>query len=249
MSDIEYPEHTPGKRKEFREGDAHKEMVLQEHLIEELVANQGYRRRVAQQSYDRAAAMDRALVIEFIQSTQAPAWQKLVDHYTASAEATFFTQLEKALKSRGLLDVFRQGIKIVPGIKFSLCYFRPASGLEPKRVEEYEANILSVSDEVEYSLKNSNRIDVVLFLNGLPVATLEAKNIMTGTTFRHAEKQYRKGRSPAGEPLLTFKRGALVHYVMAAQGMQMSKVSSEWLTSTSVAIGDSLFSHAMCSSI
>tara|TARA_R110001606_G_C14861022_1_gene588519 strand:+ start:102 stop:506 length:405 start_codon:yes stop_codon:yes gene_type:complete len=122
MTDFEYPEQTPGKRKEFREGDAHKEMVLQEHLIEELVNNLGYKRRAALESYDRALAMDKALVVEFVQSTQSQAWKKLEDHYTASAETTFFTQLEKALKSRGLLDVLRQGIKIVPGIKFSLCY-------------------------------------------------------------------------------------------------------------------------------
>ena len=110
----------------------------------------------------------------------------------------------------------------MPGIKFELCYFRPASSLEPKRVEEYEANILSVSDEVEYSKKNGNRIDVVLFLNGLPVVTIEAKNIMTGTTFRHAERQYRNDRSPAGEPLLTFKRGALVHFALDQDNASMT---------------------------
>ncbi len=95
--------------------------------------------------------MDKALVLRFVQDTQPEEWEKLVAHYTGFAEDTFFTQLEKALKDRGLLDVLRQGIKIVPGIKFSLCYFRPASGLEPKRVAEYEANILSVMKEVEYS--------------------------------------------------------------------------------------------------
>jgi type I restriction enzyme, R subunit len=66
--------------------------------------------------------------------------------------------------------------------------------------------------EVEYSQKHGNRLDVVLFLNGLPIATMETKNLLTGSTFRHAEKQYRTDRSPAGEPLLTFKRGALVHF-------------------------------------
>ena len=140
----------------------------------------------------------------------------------ASAEDTFFTQLAKALKDRGLLDVLRKGIKIVPGIPFSLCYFRPASGLEPKRVAEYRANILSVMDEVEYSQKNGGRLDVVLFVNGLPVVTLEAKNLLTGSTFRHAEKQYRHDRSPAGEPLLTFKRGALVHFALDEDNVSMT---------------------------
>ncbi len=147
---------------------------------------------------------------------------KLTAHYSASAEETFFTQLAKALKDRGLLDVLRQGIKIVPGIKFALCYFRPASGLEPKRIAEYQANILSVMKEVEYSQKHGNRLDGVLFLNGLPIATLETKNLLTGSTFRHAERQYRKDRSPAGEPLLTFKRGALVHFALDEDNVSMT---------------------------
>ena len=200
----------------------HKEKVLQEHLINQLNAHEGYERRVALESYDRALAMDKELVLRFVKATQAEQWDKLAAQYGASAEDTFFTQLAKALKDRGLLDVLRKGIKIVPGIPFSLCYLRPASGLEPKRVEEYRANILSVMDEVEYSQKNGNRLDVVLFLNGLPVVTIEAKNLLTGSTFRHAEKQYRQDRSPAGEPLLTFKRGALVHFAMDEDNVSMT---------------------------
>ena len=209
----------------------HKEYVLQEYLIECLVARQGYFRRVGSDKskafsgeihFDKALAMDRELVLRFVQNTQADAWEKLAQHYSESAEEVFFKQLDKALKDRGLLDVFRQGIKIVPGIPFSLCYFRPASGLEPKRITEYEANILSVMDEVVYSQKNGNRLDVVIFLNGLPVATMEAKNLLTGTTFRHGEKQYRQDRSPAGEPLLTFKRGALVHFAIDEDNVSMT---------------------------
>ena len=200
----------------------HKEQVLQDHLIDQLVSGEGYERRDATTDYDSAFAMDKELVLRFVQDTQAEDWEKLSAHYTAAAEDTFFTQLAKALKDRGLLDVLRQGIKIVPGIKFSLCYFRPASGLEPKRVAEYQANILSVMKEVEYSQKHGNRLDVVLFLNGLPIATMEAKNLMTGSTFRHAEKQYRKDRSPAGEPLLTFKRGALVHFALDEDNVSMT---------------------------
>lgn len=201
---------------------AHRELVLQEHLIAELVARESYERRDAKVDYDRALAMDRALVLRFVQTTQAEAWEKLTQHYGASAEDMFLKQLEKALKDRGLLDVLRKGIKIVPGIAFSLCYFRPASGLEPKRIAEYRANILSVMDEVEYSQKHGGRLDAVLFVNGLPVVAIEAKNLLTGSTFRHAEKQYRDDRSPAGEPLLTFKRGALVHFALDEDNASMT---------------------------
>ncbi len=206
----------------YAANNLHKENVLQEHLITELVSGAGYERRDPKADYDRALAMDKALVLRFIQNTQPEAWEKLSQHYAASAEGVFFKQLDKALKDRGLLDVLRKGIKIVPGIALSLCYFRPASGLEPKRVVEYQANILSVMDEVEYSQKHGGRLDVVLFVNGLPVATIEAKNLLTGSTFRNAEKQYRDDRSPAGEPLLTFKRGALVHFALDEDNASMT---------------------------
>ena len=202
--------------------DLHKEKVLQEHLIGALVEGEGYERRDPKADYDRALAMDRALVLRFVRSTQPEAWQKLTQHYTASAEDVFLKQLDKALKDRGLLDVLRKGIRIVPGIALSLCHFRPASGLEPRRVAEYQSNILSVMDEVEYSQRHGGRLDVVLFVNGLPVVTIEAKNLPTGSNFRHAERQYRADRSPAGEPLLTFKRGALVHFALDEDNASMT---------------------------
>jgi type I restriction enzyme, R subunit len=200
----------------------HRERVLQDHVIDQLVTGEGYRQCDPGTDYDRALAMDKALVLRFVRDTQPEEWDKLAAHYSASAEDTFFAQLARALKDRGLLDVLRQGIKIVPGIKFALCYFRPASGLEPKRVAEYRANILSVMKEVEYSQKHGDRLDIVLFLNGLPVATIEAKNLLTGSTFRHAEKQYRRDRPPTGEPLLTFKRGALVHFALDEDNVSMT---------------------------
>lgn len=200
----------------------HTEKVLQEHLISELVNGQGYERRDARTDFDKKLAMDPALVLRFVQGTQAQEWRKLVQHYADTAEKTFFARLEKALKDRGLLDVLRKGIRIVPGIRLSLCYFRPASGLEPDRVREYKANILSVMPEVTYSEKHEGRLDVVLFVNGLPVATIEAKNLLTGTTFRNAEKQYRDDRSPIGEPLLTFNRGALVHFALDGDNVSMT---------------------------
>ena len=192
----------------------HRERVFQNHIIEELTAHEGYEQRTSKDHFDRALAMDRELVLRFIQATQPEAWEKLKKLYASSTEDAFFDQLQRALKGRGPLDVLRNGVRFVQGVSFSLCYFRPASALEPKRIEEYEANILSIMDEVEYSQKSDKRIDLVLFVNGLPVVTIEAKNTLTGTSYRDAEHQYRKDRPVAGEPLLTFKRGALVHFAL-----------------------------------
>ncbi|TXL75123.1 type I restriction endonuclease subunit R [Vineibacter terrae] len=201
--------------------NVHLERVLQQHLIAKLVAGQGYDER-APDDYDRKSALDQALMLRFVKATQGDEWAKLEAHYSASAEAEFFKNLEKALKSRSTLDVLRNGIKMIPGIKFALCYFKPASALEPKRIKEYEANILSVIQEVEYSQRHDGRVDVVLCVNGIPVATMELKNLLTGSTFKHAERQYRTDRSPGGEPLLTFKRGALVHFAADEDNVSMT---------------------------
>lgn len=207
--------------KTFAALDLHQEKVVQEHCVSQLVTQQSYIER-SPDDFDRRSALDRDLMLQFVKRTQPDEWQKLEDHYSASASDEFFKQLERNLKSRSTLNVMRQGIKLIPGIKFSLCYFRPASALEPKRVEEYESNILSAMQEVEYSLRSGNRIDTLLFVNGIPVATMEFKNTMTGSTFKNAEKQYRKDRSPAGEPLLTFKRGALVHFALDQDNVSMT---------------------------
>src|SRR5690606_17813156 len=102
----------------------HRERVLQDHLVSQLVKEQEYQKRDAVVYYDRTLAMDKTLTLQFVQGTQPEEWAKLSAHYAGNAEETFFGQLSKALKDRGLLDVLRKGIKIVPGIKLSLCYFR-----------------------------------------------------------------------------------------------------------------------------
>ncbi len=153
-------------------------------------------------------------MLRFLRETQPEEWRKLEKQYAGSAEAEFFKQLDKNLARFGTLHLLRNGIKLVPGIHLRFCFFQPASGLNPDLVRRYEANILSVIRQVRYSPKNENAIDIVLFVNGFPIATLELQNTLTGQNVKDAERQYRRDRSPAGEPLLTFKRGALVHFAL-----------------------------------
>lgn len=207
--------------KGFSEGSVHREEVLEIHLCKALVERQGYRSRRSE-DYDRASALDKTLVVEFVKATQPDEWTKLEGHYGPSAEAEFFKQLEQGLKQRGTLDVLRNGLKLVPNLRFFLAAFKPASGVNPSLVTLFESNILSVINQLRYSAKNENAIDVGLFVNGLPVATLELKNTLTGQNFRHAERQYRHDRAPANEPLLTFKRGALVHFAVDQDNVSMT---------------------------
>lgn len=217
----EQPSTSHPYAKGFSEDTVHREEVLEVHLCKALVEYQGYRPR-RPGDYDRASALDKSLVIEFVKATQPDEWAKLEGHYGPSAEAEFFKQLEQGLKQRGTLDVLRSGLKLVPNLKFFLAAFKPASGVNSALVTLFESNILSVINQLRYSAKNENAIDVGLFVNGLPVATLELKNTLTGQNFRHAERQYRHDRAPANEPLLTFKRGALVHFAVDQDNVSMT---------------------------
>lgn len=202
--------------------DIHQEKVFEAHIVACLTDDQGYIERDCPSDYDVTYALDTELLFRFLKTTQPEAWRVLEDHYSAQAEAEVLKRLEQALKQNPTHIVLREGIKLVPNIRFALCFFKPASNLNPELTRLYEANILSVMRQVTYSAKNKNAIDLVTFVNGIPVATLEVKNLLTGQNFRHAERQYRKDRSPGGEPLLTFKRGAIVHLAVDQDNVSMT---------------------------
>jgi len=105
----EQPSTSHPYAKGFSEDTVHREEVLEVHLCKALVERQGYRPRHPE-DYDRASALDKTLVIEFVKATQPDEWAKLEGHYGPSAEAEFFKQLEQGLKQRGTLDVLRNGL-------------------------------------------------------------------------------------------------------------------------------------------
>lgn len=202
--------------------DIHQEKVFEEHIVASLTSEQGYVERGCPSHYDVAHALDTELLFRFLRETQPEAWQVLEDHYSKQAEAEVLKRLEQALKQNPTHVVLREGIKLVPNIRFALCFFKPASNLNPDLTRLYGANVLSVMRQVTYSTKNRNAIDLVTFVNGIPVTTLEVKNLLTRQNFKHAERQYSKDRSPAGEPLLTFKRGAIVHLAVDQDNVSMT---------------------------
>lgn len=202
--------------------DIHQEKVFEAHVVACLTGDQGYIERDCPSHYDVAHALDTELLFRFLKTTQPEAWQTLEDHYSAQAEAEVLKRLDQALKQNPTHIVLRSGLRLIHNVRFELCFFKPASNLNPDLTRLYEANILSVMRQVTYSARNKNAIDLVTFVNGIPVATLEVKNLLTGQNVKHAEKQYRQDRSPAGEPLLTFKRGAIVHFAVDQDNVSMT---------------------------
>jgi type I restriction enzyme R subunit len=177
--------------------------------------------------YDRPRALFPDDVIAWVQATQPKAWAALVKNHGTGAADSLLTRLRSELDKRGTLDVLRHGIEMM-GLreKLSVAQFRPALALNSEIEACYAANRLRVVRQVRYSVQNENCIDLVLFLNGLPVATVELKTDFTQSV-GDAVDQYRfdrlprpKGQSP--EPLLDFPRGALVHFAVSNTEVQMT---------------------------
>ena len=177
-------------------------------------------------TYDRARALFPTDVIAWVQQTQPDAWKTLAKNHGASAADTLLTRVRAQLDQRGTLDVLRRGVEIL-GLRqpIKLAEFKPALGINPDILARYEANRLRVVRQVRYSLHNENCIDVVLFLNGLPIATVELKTDFTQSV-HDAIDQYRFDRLPhpkgqAAEPLLSFPNGALVHFAVSNAEVHM----------------------------
>lgn len=173
-------------------------------------------------AYDRARALFPADVLAWVQSTQPKAWETLTNNHGAKADETLLARLRDQLDQRGTLDVLRHGIELL-GLKqpLKLAEFKPALPINADILARYAANRLRVIRQVRYSLHNENCIDLVLFLNGIPVATVELKTDFT-QSIGDAIDQYRFDRLPpakgqAAEPLLSFRRGA--HQVVRYNGL------------------------------
>jgi type I restriction enzyme R subunit len=174
------------------------------------VASGGYCKRTPEE-YDRSLCLIPRDVIDFIYATQPKEWEKLKQHYGPEVKDRFLKRLSSEIGQRGVLDVLRKGIKD-SGCKFQLAYFRPSSGLNEALQKLYEANLFSVVRQVHYSEKNDKSIDLVLFLNGLPIFTAELKNPLTGQSIEDAIRQYRFDRDPR-EALFSFRR-CLAHFAV-----------------------------------
>ncbi|MGL1892168.1 MAG: DEAD/DEAH box helicase family protein [Spirochaetaceae bacterium] len=222
--------------------DSAREEVFQNDMISQLVAK-GW--KVGKPSdYNRELALYSSDLLAYVKTTQPLEWDKYCKLYPTHTENKFLekvaTQLDKVdpnssakvMRTYGTLGVLRNELKD-RGCKFTLCQFKPENELNEKLTDMYNSNILRVVPELVYSpwatakeleitgkKAKSWRIDLVLFVNGLPIITMELKSEFK-QNIENAIKQYKKTRfaidpvTKKTEPLLTFKRGALVHFAVS----------------------------------
>lgn len=160
--------------------------------------------------WDQARALFPARVLAFIEATQPKLWAEMAAQHGSKLQTMLLDALVKELDIKGSLHVLRHGFKFY-GKLFRLAYFKPAHALSPDVLALYAQNQLTVTRQVPCHPGDHSTTDMVLAVNGLPVATIELKNPGTHQTWRHAVRQYQTDRDPRA-PLFDFKKRALVHF-------------------------------------
>ena len=145
------------------------------------------------------ASMDKALdldtLVDFVQRTQPKAWERFVRQTGGDPKQRFFRRFEDEVSESGLIHVLRHGFRD-RGIDFRVCYFRPESTLNDELLQKYAANTCQCIRQWHYSAQNGNSVDMMLAVNGIPVAAMELKNQLRGQDIRNGIYQWQNDRAP-----------------------------------------------------
>ncbi|MDF9826368.1 type I restriction enzyme R subunit [Ereboglobus sp. PH5-10] len=195
----------------------HIEARLEDAIVDDLVTHSGYqfidyRNGEAKDRYDKTRALDPVLVLDFIRDTQPKLWKSLEAIHGADTPAVVIDHLVKEIDTQGILKVLRNGFKCY-GKKLRVAVFAPGNRMNPDTLALYARNVLSVTRQLYYGAAHSKSLDLVLFLNGLPIATAELKNPLTGQTVENAKRQYKTDRDHR-ELIFEFKKRTLVHFAV-----------------------------------
>lgn len=211
-----------------------KEAQFQQDIITAMTA-QGWLTGQAS-GYDRRTALYTEDFLGYFKDAFPERWEKFAKANPNNPDEVLVQKLVRELEQSGTLDVLRHGFKL-PAVKVELCSFQPDHGMNPDTLKRYQCNRLRVVPEVSYSphareagaggQSYNPRLDLVLFVNGIPTATLELKSEFKQSV-ENAKRQYRQDRpvkdplTRKPEPLLTFKRGALVHFAVGQSEVAMT---------------------------
>jgi type I restriction enzyme, R subunit len=190
------------------------ETVIEAHLL-----HNGYV-SVAPEGFDRERAIFPQTVLAFIRDTQPSEWAKLEALHGAKTGEQVLADLCKWLDSNGSLATLRHGFKCY-GRTLRVAFFKAAHDLNPELEARYAANRLELTRQLHFSPRSEQSLDVTLSLNGIPIATVELKNPLTGQTVEDAVRQYRRDRDPR-EPIFEFKRRTLVHFAGDTEAVRMT---------------------------
>lgn len=171
-------------------------------------------------AFDRKLALDQQTFLSFIQSTQPKEWERYQKIYGADSEKQLIDRFCRSVKLAGLLRVLRQGFTD-RGVKFRAVYWKPETTINETSRKRYDANILHCTRQLRYSLKSENSVDIVLFLNGIPVISMELKCQFTGQDTANAIRQYKFDRA-GNDAIFAFKHRVLAHFAVDLTNVYMT---------------------------
>ena len=184
------------------------EKHLEDIVVAALAASPMSRER-PKTAFDALTLLDTEELATFVQTTQPKEWAKLAKQFPGTERETLAGQVAAVIQKRGTLEVLRGGVSF-NGINLQLTFFKPSASGNPEHQAQYAGNRIALMRQVHFSTKSPDQsIDVVLFLNGLPIVSVELKNHFTGQNVQHAIAQYRK--RDAREP---FWKRCLVHFAV-----------------------------------
>ncbi|WP_270967283.1 type I restriction endonuclease subunit R [Campylobacter upsaliensis] len=185
-----------------------------ESFIESSLLKSGYIKRKSE-DYDKSLGVDRELFLNFLHSTQAKTLQEL--EIRGIKEQELLKRIFSQIQDKGSLKALQAGVKI-RDITIKLAHPKPNSSANEKAIENYNKNIFSITRQLYFSEKNNKSLDMVIFLNGLPLITMELKNPFTGQNVYNAIEQYKKDRDPRES---IFKQ-SVVHFALDSDLIYMS---------------------------
>ncbi|MEI7676411.1 MAG: type I restriction endonuclease, partial [Bacteroidales bacterium] len=183
------------------------EKGLEAHIANYLVDENQYLLRL-NTTYDNVNCVDRELLFQFLEATQPKAVAKLKTYHKGLYEQKILKRLNDQIQAKGIIEVLRKGITDgFTDTKLHLFYNKPVSTYNVDANALYEANLFSVMRQVYFSPKDKKSLDMVIFINGIPVVSFELKNELTKQNVKHAIKQYKEARDPNEE---LFRLGRLI---------------------------------------
>ncbi|MGI2902226.1 type I restriction endonuclease subunit R [Tolypothrix sp. VBCCA 56010] len=182
-----------------------------ETLIETSLLTSGYIKGESS-NYNRTYCIDKTQLLQFLRTTQPTQISKLETNYNTRFEEKLFQRISDQIKTKGIIEILRNGIK-AGEVSLTLYYKQPASQLNPQAIQNYNQNIFSFTRQLHFSNdKKRQSLDIVIFINGLPLITFELKNNLTQQNVQNAMRQYQTDRDPK-ETLFNFSR-CLVHFAV-----------------------------------
>lgn len=196
-----------------------KEKRFEQDIEEYLVTEGGYQKGDPR-AFDREKALDVGAFLRFVRTSQPKAWARFEKIYGADSERQLVERFCREVKMVGLLKVLRQGFTD-RGIKFRAVFWKPETTINETTQAQYAANILHCTRQLHYSLHNENSIDMVLFVNGIPVVSMELKCQFTGQDTANAIEQYKLDRA-SKDPIFAFGQRVLVHFAVDLSNVFMT---------------------------